>query len=309
MDGHGLQPLAGGYSGETFLAGSAAERTVVRVYAYRGASRGKAAVEIDAAVLRLVRGLLPVPEVLELRQPDPSAGTPGVLVTSFLPGERLDTCLPSLDERMRAAVASNLGVALGRLAQMPMLRAGRFVDADLRIEPWDEAPDLVAWVEHQRAESALADWPDDLYEGLLGVAGRAQDLLDEVGRVCLVHSDFNPENLLIDRLGGALTGLLDWEFAHAGAPAADLGNLVRFERDPRFVRGVVDGYLSVAGHLDGLEGLDGQARHERLLDLARAADLTALVELAGRRGENPVTDRADAQLRAVAASGDLHAVA
>jgi hypothetical protein len=35
----------------------------------------------------------------------------------------------------------------------------------------------------------------------------------------------------------------------------------------------------------------------------------ALAELAGRRGENPVAGRADAQLRAIAVSGDLHAVA
>ena len=40
-----------------------------------------------------------------------------------------------------------------------------------------------------------------------------------------------------------------------------------------------------------------------------AAGLFALIELAGRRGENPVADRAEVLLRAVAASGDLHAVA
>jgi hypothetical protein len=34
----------------------------------------------------------------------------------------------------------------------------------------------------------------------------------------------------------------------------------------------------------------------------------ALTELAGRRGQNPVADRADALLRAIATSGDLHAV-
>lgn len=306
MDSNGLQPLVGGFSGETFLAESGGERRVVRIYAQRGARRGCVAVEIDAAVLRLVRGLLPVPEVLEVRRPDPSADTPGMLVTSFLPGERLDSCLPNLDEQTRVAVARNLGEVLGRLAQMPMPRAGQFVDANLRIEPWSEAADLLAWVEHQRRESALADWPHKAYEGLRAVAGTAQELLDEVERASLVHSDFNPKNLLVDPTTGALTGLLDWEFAHAGTPMADLGNLLRFDRDPLFVDEVVDGYLKVAGHLDGF---DGAGDRERLLDLARAADLLALVLLAGMRGENRVTDQADAQLRAVAATGDLHAVA
>lgn len=306
MDTGGLEPLAGGFSGETFVAGSAGSRTVVRIYARRGAGRGDAAAAIDASVLRLVRGLLPVPEVLEVRRPDPAAGTPGVLLTSFLPGERLDVCLPVLGREIRATVGRNLGLILGRLAQMPMVRAGQFVDADLRIEPWPGAPDLPAWVEHQRASSALAEWPDRLYEGLCAVAATAQDVLDGVGRACLVHSDFNPKNLLIDRADGAVTGLLDWEFAHAGPPGTDLGNLLRFERGPEFVAAVVDGYLEVAGHLDGL---GGNAGRERLVDRARAADLVALVELAGRRGKNPVADQADAQLRAVATSGDLHAEA
>lgn len=186
-----------------------------------------------------------------------------------------------------------------------MLRAGEFVDPSLRIEPWAEAPDLLAWVQYQHAESALADWPNEAYEALCAVARTAQGLLDEVDRACLVHSDFNPKNLLINPVTGELTGLLDWEFAHAGIPTADLGNLLRFHRDPSFVGGVVDGYLELAGHLDGLGCATGR---RRLLDLARAADMVALVELAGRRGKNSVADRADAQLRAIADSGDLHAV-
>jgi aminoglycoside phosphotransferase (APT) family kinase protein len=306
VDSEGLMPLAGGFSGETFVAESAGSRTVLRIYSRRGAGRGDAAVAIDAAVLRLVRGLLPVPEVLEVHRPDSAAGTPGVLVTSFLAGERLDVCWPDLGEEMQARVGRNLGVILGRLAQMPMVRAGKFVDAELRIEPWPEAPDVPAWVRHQRLGSALAEWPGDLYQGLCVVAATAQGLLERVGRACLVHSDFNAKNLLINRSDGTVTGLLDWEFAHAGVPGADLGNLLRFDRAPGLVVAVLDGYLEVAGHLDGLGGDAGRAR---LVDLARAADLVALVELAGRRGENPVADQADAQLRAVAAARDLHAQA
>jgi aminoglycoside phosphotransferase (APT) family kinase protein len=101
-----------------------------------------------------------------------------------------------------------------------------------------------------------------------------------VDRACLVHSDFNPKNLLVDPATGELTGLLDWEFAHAGNPVTDLGNLLRFNRDPVFVSAVLDGYLELAGHLGEL----GRRPRERLLDLARAADLVALADLAGRRG-------------------------
>jgi aminoglycoside phosphotransferase (APT) family kinase protein len=304
MDDFGLQPLAGGYSGETFLGEAAGERTVVRIYADRGARRGPAAPEIDAAVLGLVRGLLPVPEVLEVRRPDMAARTPGLLVTSFLPGERLDLLLPDLDADRRRSVGAALGAMLGRMAQMPLPRAGMFADGDLRIEPWPGFGDLAGWVEHHRDTTALAEWPEPAYQGLLKVADRAQSQLDEVDRVCLVHSDVNPKNLLVDPATGEVTGLLDWEFAHAGMPGTDLGNLLRFDRDPVFADAVVDGYLGVAGHLDGLDAPGGR---QRLLARARAADLLALVELAGRRGENPVADRADTLLRAIAETGDVHA--
>jgi len=43
------------------------------------------------------------------------------------------------------------------------------------------------------------------------------------------------------------------------------------------------------------------------LDLARASDLFALVDLATRREQNPVAARADALLHVVARTGDLHA--
>ncbi|MGA9746603.1 MAG: phosphotransferase [Nocardioides sp.] len=304
MDGFGLQPLEGGFSGETFLGEAAGERTVVRLYVGRGERRGPAAPEVDAGVLRLVRGLVPVPEVLEIRRLDPAAGTPGLLVTTFEPGERLDVVLPDLGADQRARLGRDLGTIVARLGQMPMPRAGMFVDGNLTIEPFPDATDLVAWVDHHRESSALADWSTDLADGLRGVADEAQELLAEVDRCCLVHSDLNPKNVLVDPAAGVVTALLDWEFAHAGHPATDLGNLLRFDREREFAEGVLDGYLGSAGHLDG-NGRPGGRR--RLLDRARAGDLWALVDLAGRRGTNPVADRADERLRVIAATGDLHA--
>jgi aminoglycoside phosphotransferase (APT) family kinase protein len=298
--GYGLVPLEGGHSGETFLAEAAGERTVVRIYAHRSATRGPVAVEVDAAVLRLVRGLLPVPQVLEARRPDERAGTPALLVTSFLPGERLDLCLPDLDDAVRRAVARELGRLLGRLATMPQLQAGLFVDGQLRVEPFPEAADVPGWVESHRTGTALATWSQQEYDALLAVAERAQTVLDDIDRACLVHSDVNPKNLLVDPATGRVTGVLDWEFAHAGSPVTDLGNLLRFDREPAFAEAVLAGYAEVTWGVDGTDPAT-------LLEQARAADLVALVDLAGRRGQNPVTEQADALLRAVARTGDLHA--
>ncbi len=92
------------------------------------------------------------------------------------------------------------------------------------------------------------------------------------------------------------TGLLDWEFAHAGHPYSDLGNLLRFDRHPAFEESVLAAYCARRG------GIPADA-----LELGRAADLWALVELATRRGQNPVADRAHELLLRIAQTLSVHA--
>lgn len=285
----GLAPLEGGHSGETFVAGQGDERVVVRIYGARSLARGDAAIDIDAAVLRLVRGLLPVPEVLEVRRPDPATEMPAVLVTSFLPGERLDLVLPDASADLQQRIGASVGRMLTRLNRMPFLSGGPFVDPELTVGSWGpDVADLRTFVESLLPRPAFADWSPDDVESLLVLADRCQDLLDPADRHCLVHSDFNPKNLLVDPDSGEVTGLLDWEFAHAGLPVEDLGNLLRFDDSPAFVAGVLDTI-----EVDGLahDGRDG------LVELAEAADMFALVELASRAGENPVATRAHDLLR------------
>ncbi len=298
MDLTSLTPLAGGWSGETFVADVAGERSVVRIYA-RPSHRGDAAHEVDAALLHLVRGLVPVPEVLEVRRADPASDLPALLVTSYLPGERADLLLPRLDDRRRAELGAHLGDLLADLGGMPQLKAGPFVDGDLAVgsftadgePPLDGLPAMV-----QLVESALGWWTPEELDGLREVAVEAQALLDTVGRCCLVHSDFNPKNLLVDPDSLAVTGLLDWEYAHAGHPFTDLGNLLRFERDDVFTEAVLEAYVARRG------GTAAEA-----LTLARAADLWALLDLAPRRADNPVAQEADRLLRAIARTRDLGA--
>ncbi|WP_298507807.1 phosphotransferase [uncultured Nocardioides sp.] len=293
MDFSSLTPLEGGWSGQTFLAEAAGERSVVRIYP--PASREPAAAEIDAAVLRLVRGLVPVPEVLEVRPADPAADQPGLLVTSYLPGVRGDELLPTLEPDGLAAVGITLGRLLADLGGMPMLHAGPFVDPELRVGDFG-VDGLPEYVEQRLPE--LGHLSPGEIDGLREVALAAQALLDTVSRACLVHSDLNPKNLLFDPESLALTGVLDWEFAHAGHPYTDLGNLLRFDRAPAFEAAVLEAYAARRG-----------TTPDPALALARAADLWALVDLSTRRQANPVAARADRLLRTIASSGDPNAPA
>jgi aminoglycoside phosphotransferase (APT) family kinase protein len=288
MDLGDLTPLAGGWSGRTFLGRAWGERSVVRLYP--PGVRPDLAPEIDAALLRLVRGLVPVADVLEVRRADPANDRPGLLVTSYVDGIRGDELLPTLSPAEAAVFGRHLGGLAADLSGMPTLRAGPFVDADLTIGDFDLADGLPAFVR------TLA-WEAGPLAQLSEVAELAQRLLDGVGRTCLVHSDLNPKNVIVDPETLRVDALLDWEFAHSGHPYTDLGNLLRFDRSPAYAGAVLAAWCERRG-TDPVE----------TLELARAADLWALIDLAARRGQNPVADRAHEHLVAIARSGDLHAL-
>jgi hypothetical protein len=215
MDLSSLTPLEGGLSGETFLGEVAGERCVVRIYAAPG-DRGDAAAEIDAALLRLVRGLVPVPDVLEVRRPDPTTGLPGLLVTSFVPGVRGDLLLPTLDEDGLTRAGRALGGVAAALAAMPQLRPGRFVDGDLAVG---------SWADHHDRE-VLPRWS-------------------------LVHGALEPAHVLLDAGTLDVRAVTGWGRAHAGDPLSDVRSLLASDPGPGYRDGVLAAWADRHGGSPG----------------------------------------------------------
>ncbi|WP_141014493.1 aminoglycoside phosphotransferase family protein [Nocardioides sambongensis] len=281
----GFEPLPGGWSGETFLAETASERSVVRIFA--APHHRSEAPEIQAALHQLVRGLVPVPAVKEVRRRR-DADAPGLLVTEHLPGVRGDLLLADLDAGDRARVGAVAGEVAATLAGMATLRSGTWADADLRIAPYEIS--LPGWVEDHAAALARHGWSAADLGALGSLAAEADPLLLAVGRTCVVHSDLNPKNLLFDPSTLRVTGVVDWEYSHSGHPWTDVGNLVRVEGDTAFNEAVLCQWRERHG-----------GDRSTLLSGARAADLVALVELAARAEENPVAEAAAVRLRAAVA--------
>lgn len=274
-------PLTGGYGGQTFAVSAGGEDAVIKFYAK---DPGRAAV--DAALLQLVHGLLPVPRVLDLKR-DGTPDEPPYLLTERLPGVNLQVFLESATQAQRRSIGTQLGELLARLSGMPFLRAGMFADDELRVESFGlgDLTEYVAGLDLGLTEQQRA--------GLGAVVDEAEDLLaDGVDRVCLVHSDFNPKNLLVDPETAGLTGLIDWEFSHAGSPYADLGNLLRFCQDRVLATAVLD-------------ALRPMELGQRLVDLGRAADLWALLDLAERAAQHEVAAAAHALVSRMADTGTL----
>jgi aminoglycoside phosphotransferase (APT) family kinase protein len=278
-------PLSGGYGGETYAVSAAGEDAVLRLYL-----RHPARASVDVALMQLVRGLLPVPRVLDAK-PDGEDGDPPYVLTERLPGVNLETYLGTAPDEQRRRVGEQLGELLVRLSGMPFLTSGEFIGRELAIEPFDLG-DLRQWFDRHAEDIGLSrSQADGLYE----VLDAAEDLAaDGPGRVCLVHSDFNPKNLLVDPQTVELTGLIDWEFAHAGSPYSDLGNLLRFCTDPVLGGAVLDVVRRKAPGLG-----------DRLEERARAADLWAVIDLAARAAANPVATAAHTLLTRIADMGEL----
>ncbi len=290
-----LRPMEGGFSGETFLVGAdKADQVVLRIY-----RRDPSRAVVDAGLQDLVRGIIPVPGLIEVRAA--LGDEPALLVTEKVDGVPLDALLradpPEVDLR---AIGLELGVILARLSGIPFLRPGMFSGPELTVSQADMPTDLRQFAQHYRDNGRLAAWQARDFDALLDLIDTAEEISAEAaeeneGRTVLVHSDFNPKNILVDPGSARVTALLDWEFAYAGAPYADYGNLTRFDRGDVLTGAVRTAFMAQA---PGIRDVDARGR---------AADLWAVVELAGRVPSNAVCELASTLLLAQARSANLHA--
>ena len=176
------------------------------------------------------------------------------LGTGYIMTRERGEALPSrilFDEKYAAArgkLAYQCGQALGRIHQIPLAT----VPAGLR--------DLSMGDDLDRLQGLLDKYGNASPVHQLGLNWLRQNK-PENGRRCLVHGDFRNGNLLVDEQG--LVAVLDWELAHIGDPAEDLGylcgNVWRFGKPGKPVGGfgeyrdLLDGYRSVTGWAPALE--------------------------------------------------------
>ncbi|WP_225766153.1 phosphotransferase family protein [Inquilinus sp. Marseille-Q2685] len=197
---------------------------------------------------------LPAPKLLGSGD-DPATGLPFALL-EWIDGQRLDEAARGLDDAALPPLGRSVGSALAAIHAVTFERTG-FLDASLAVaEPADAGgAGLIGFLRH-----VLIDGPGgdrlgrDLADRLVAFAEREAGLLDRwPGPPCLTHSDFGGTNILVHRgaEGWAVAAVLDWEFAFAGSPFFDLGNLLRPPLGPRpgFADSVVDGYRAAGGTL------------------------------------------------------------
>lgn len=267
-------PLSGGLANTNLRLSFAGEPgdLVLRLY-----QRDPGQMAKEAAIAGRLRDRVPVAAFVHV-EPDPAPlGAPFALLR-WVDGVTMDSVLPALDQ----AALDGLGETLGRLlATIHGERFGRsgFLDGNLNVvEPFvPGGAGLIAF-----CAEAMAD---DLVRRRLGkercralmahVEDHAHGLDQWRGSPCLTHADFGGSNILVKQADGVfdVAAVLDWEFAFAGSPFFDLGNLTRPPLDarPSFLASLERGYRAIDSGLP-----------ENWQALSRLVDLTAWVDFAGR---------------------------
>lgn len=260
-------------------------------------TRNPAGAEKEVLLLSELAGRgVPVPRLLGWSRSGPAPS----LWLELLPGQTLEEALPSLDPRGAARLGRELGAALARIHAWRFEEAGDLVarEGALVVSPWElpgEGSLLKRFVDY-----CLESTPAG--ERLGALAPQVRALVEEAGRrwepphPCLVHADFKPCNLFVNEgpQGWELSGILDWEFAHAGSPFSDYGNLFR-SRSPALPEGFEAGFVAGLGE-EGVElPRDWRARRA-------CVDLTSALDFLGSERDLPQRHAAClAQVRATLA--------
>jgi aminoglycoside phosphotransferase (APT) family kinase protein len=227
-----LSPIPGGASRETFLVKSEGDggRWVLRRDPKGSVSLVPMSGEFSL-IESAARAEVPVPEPIAFEPDGGRFESPG-MVLGFVEGTSVGPrILRKPDyEAARGALTRQLGESLARLHAMPL--------AELEgVLP--EAPGDPAHAQVEEWERQLDEVGEPLPAVELGLRWLRANRPEPAGPA-LVHGDFRLGNFIVDKEG--LAAVIDWELAHLGDPAEDIGWLCirswRFGSDELPVAGV-----------------------------------------------------------------------
>jgi len=236
---HGVEPgdlrlslIPGGASRETWLADAQAGRWVLRRDPKGSVSM--VPIGIEFALIRVAReGGVPVPEPLAVEPEGGRFGSPGLLMAHVEGTSVAPRILRKPEfEGARGRLTAQLGDALAHLHAIdPSSLDGLLPDSGAD-------PALAQIEEWERQLDEIGEPLPAVELGLRWLRASAP----EPAEPRVVHGDFRLGNFIVDERG--LAAVIDWELAHLGDPAEDIGWLCirswRFGNDDRPVAGVGD---------------------------------------------------------------------
>ncbi|HEU5472421.1 MAG TPA: phosphotransferase family protein [Actinophytocola sp.] len=295
-----LEPLTGGASADIWSVDATdGAGTAHALILRRGASRGDISFGIDPRLEPLVQraaagAAVPTADVLATFADDDALGT-GYLMRR-LPGETIPRKLfrdPAYAVAL-AALTGDCATALARVHEVPL-------------DALPALPQLPAYEQLTFLESLHRSIGQPVPTFELGFAW-LRERIPPPAPLRLVHGDFRTGNFLVDERG--LVAVLDWELAHLGDPAEDIGWLCT--RAWRFGgAGEVGGFGSRADFYAAYQRASGlpvdhdRVRFWEVFGSLKWGIICQLQAFAHLRGERPSVERAAIGRRVTEAELDL----
>ena len=248
-----ITPLTGGFNNNNYaVTNESGDRFILRI------SESSTRLATELAVLDRLNEIdndIPVPEVLWHGQEGLPGGVSAAAI-NFIDGVLLSRITHDLDDRRSEKIYRQLGILASKIHATTFNSFG-FLDTNW--QPIDAASNYHSWtfdylLECLEQDCLQARIGKDRHSRLSRCAHQKSALLTPPEQPTLCHGDFNQKNVLVtkNRQGDYdIAAILDWEYALAGSPTMDIGNLFRYEAHLSGInsRGFESGYKNNGGTL------------------------------------------------------------
>lgn len=170
-------------------------------------------------------------------------------ITEFLPGITLRALLLSENSYNLALIMNEVGSILAKINNITFDKAG-FFDKTINVTQQINKDIYLDYIKGCLDNSFLiTNLGKNIVDEIRLVFKKYRDLLPSSNETNLVHGDFDPANILVEKIDGQwrVTGILDWEFAFSGSILFDIANMLRYAHQMpvdfqnSFLRGVKEG--------------------------------------------------------------------
>lgn len=161
----------------------------------------------------------------------------------FIPGISLRDLLLGNTPHDLGAIMHEVGKILSKLTAYEFSKAG-FLNKDLEVVEC-ESSDVIKFAQGCLTDRTVVSVLDpSVIAEIKQIIEQHASLFATDDEKHLVHGEFDPANILVDKINGSwvVTGILDWEFAFSGSYLWDVTNMLRYayKMPPEFQNSFID---------------------------------------------------------------------